>query len=195
MALQWKWVEVKQFGLKCDSSRHVAISESVSQFNRQKALGAIWINMIDDSFVIVSFGQRRIEHVRFQIVLNVLQKTTGSCLFASDHFPFSCLKSNGSWLLHFFSFRRNRICQSIGSLLIRSTSSNQIRTIVGKMREKQTSVWIKSRYPDEPKIIGFFAILFYLLRKVTSYITQVSTWLIFRVHYCPLSDMITAAFY
>ena len=58
--------------------------------------------MIDDSFVIVSFGQRRIEHVRFQIVLNVLQKTTGSCLFASDHFPFSCLKSDGSWLLPFF---------------------------------------------------------------------------------------------
>ena len=146
-----------------------------------------------DSFLIVSFGQRRMEHVRFQIVLNVLQKTTGSCLFASDHFPFSCLKSNGSWLLHFFSFRRNRICQSIGSLLIRSTSSNQIRTIVGSGKSKhqvnkeQVSRWTKNN--------RFFAIRFDLLRKVTTYITQVSTWLIFRVHYCPLSDIITTAFY
>ena len=153
MALQWKWVEIKQFGLKCDSSGHVAIS--VSSFNREKRSVPIWRNMIDDSFLIVSFGQRRMEHVHFQIVLNVRQKTTGSCLLTSDHFPFYCLKSDGMWLLHFFSFRRNRICQSIGSLLFRSTSSNQIRTIVGKMWEKQTSVWIKNRYTDEPKIIGF----------------------------------------
>lgn len=143
-----------------------------------------------DSFLIVSFGQRRMEHVRFQIVLNVLQKTTGSCLFASDHFPFSCLKSDGSWLLPFFSFRRNRICQSISFYIIKSDKNDSWQN-VGKanisLNKEQVSRWTKNN--------RFFAILFDLLRKVTSYITQVSTWLIFRVHYCPLSDIITAAFY